>query len=760
MRLGGERQGMFASIAARTGFARVGAQHQMLARNIKRSKLILSNKILIVEDSKTINKFLKKSFEDFGYSCYQAFTLKEALSLVSDIEFDFITLDLHLPDGEGDELLESLSKKTSTKIIVLTAITDKDRRDLLFRNGVFDYFDKDSLSKKTILDIISLIKRVNDNTDTSILVIDDSVVITKSIRRLLEIRGYHVFCAGNGKDGLETLNANKIDLVIIDIELPDIRGTKLLEIIKNNPKFEMLPTLMLSSTTDAAIIGDTLKNGAADFLRKPYIAEELIRKIDFWIDYRRKGDKITHADKILSEYKKAVDNSTIVSKTDKNGFITFVNDKFCEISGYSPEELIGKPHSILRHQDMSEKAFEELWSTIKSKKIWHGVVKNKRKDKTAYIAQSTITPILDENGEIVEFISVRHDITQLEELRDELQSKLGGAERSLNETLEITAQYEIALDEANMIVKTDPNGIIMFANDKFCDISGYQISELIGKTHTLVQHPDTKKEVIRKLWGTIKQGEIYKGIIKNIRKNGLPFWIETIIKPITMDDVIIEYLQISNDVTEAISLYEELEDTQRELIYRFGEIGEARNKETGQHVKRVAEYSRLLAQKYGLSDEDSQLVFVASPMHDIGKVSIPDRVLLKPGKLDEEEFEIMKTHAEIGAKVLSGSKRKIIEASAIIASQHHEKYNGKGYPKGLKGDQIHIFGRIVAIADVFDALGSDRPYKKAWELEKILELFHKERGEHFDPLLTDIFLNNFADFIDIRDQYSDEIEEI
>ncbi|HRF56956.1 MAG TPA: response regulator [Campylobacterales bacterium] len=716
--------------------------------------------MLIVEDSKTINNFLKNSFESFGYSCYQAFTLKEALSLASGIEFDFITLDLHLPDGEGDELLESLSKKTSSKIIVLTAITDKDRRDLLFRNGVFDYFDKEALSKKTVSDIVSLIKRAEDNIDTSILVIDDSLIITKTIRRLLEIRGYCVFCTGNGKDGLKALDANKIDLIIIDIELPDIRGTKLLEIIKSDFRFEMLPALMLSSTTDPAIIGDTLKNGAADFLRKPYIAEELIRKVDFWIDYRKKSDKITRADKILSEYKKAVDNSAIVSKTDKNGLITFVNDKFCEISGYPLEELIGKPHSIVRHQDMSSKVFEELWAAIMSKKIWRGVIKNRKKDKTAYIAQSTITPILDENGEIVEFISVSYDITQLEELKDELQSKLGGIERNLNETLEITAQYEIALDEANMIVKTDPNGIIMFANDRFCEVSGYQISELIGETHAIVQHKDTKKEAVKKLWKTIKQGEIYKGAIKNRRKNGLPFWIETIIKPITMDGVIIEYLQISNDITEAISLHEELEDTQRELIYRFGEIGETRNKETGRHVKRVAEYSKLLAQKYGLSEEDSQLVFVASPMHDIGKVGIADSVLLKPSKLDDGEFEIMKTHAEIGARVLSGSKRKIIEASAIIAAQHHEKYNGKGYPKGLKGDKIHIFGRIVAIADVFDALGSDRPYKKAWGVEKILELFHKERGEHFDPLLTDIFLNNFADFLAIRNRYSDEIEEI
>lgn len=715
----------------------------------------MSNEILIVEDSKTINNFLKNSFKGFGYICRQAFTLKEALDLAPCFEFDFITLDLHLPDGEGDMLLESLSKKTTSKIIVLTAITDKDRRELLFKNCVLDYFDKETLSKKTISDIISLIGRTKDNNDASILVIDDSVVITKTIKKLLEIRGYRVFCAENGKDGLEALSSNKIDLAIIDVELPDIRGTKLLEIIKRDPKFESLPALMLSSTTDAAVIGDTLKNGAADFLRKPFIPEELVRKVDFWIDYRRKSDKVAYSDKILSEYKKAVDNSAIVSKTDKNGVITFVNDKFCEISGYTFEELIGKSHSIIKHEDMPKESYKELWEAILSKKIWHGIVKNRRKDKSTYIVQATITPILDEHGETVEFMGVTHDITQLEELRCELQSKLGGIERNLNETIEITDQYEMALDEANMIVKTDPNGIIMFANDRYCEVCGYQISELIGKTHKIVQHQDKQNETIKKLWRTIKKGEIYKGVIKNKRKNGSPFWIETTIKPITMGGVIIEYLQISNDITEAVSLHEELEDTQRELIYRFGEIGETRNKETGQHVKRVAEYSKLLAQKYGLSDEESQLVFVASPMHDIGKVGIPDSVLLKPGKLSDDEFEIMKTHAAIGARVLSGSKRKIIEASAIIASQHHEKYNGRGYPKGLKGDEIHIFGRIVAIADVFDALGSDRPYKKAWELERILELFRKERGEHFDPLLTDIFLNHIDDFLQIRDKYAD-----
>jgi len=532
-------------------------------------------------------------------------------------------------------------------------------------------------------------------------------------------------------------------------------GTLLLSQIKKEPKFKLMPILMLSATNDAGLIGDTLKNGAADFLRKPYIAEELLRKVDFWIDYRRKSDEAAHKDKLLNEYKKAVDNSTIVSKTDKHGIITFANDKFCEISGYTKDELIGKPHSIVRHPDMPKDTFRDLWGTILAKRPWNGIVKNKRKDGSSYIVQSTITPILDENCEIVEFIGVRHDVTELENIKNELQSKLGGTERDLRETLEITSQYEMAIDKANATVKTDPNGIIMFANEKFCEISGYELGELVGKTHSLVRHKDTSDHVIKELWGTIKSGKIWGGVIKNKSKSGKPFWIDCIILPIFIDGELIEYIQVANDITETMSVHEELEDTQRELIYRMGEIGETRSKETGYHVKRVAEYSKLLAKLYGFSDKESELIFIASPMHDIGKVGIPDNILLKPGKLDNDEFEIMKTHALLGGSVLAGSKREILQAAAIIAEQHHEKYDGTGYPKGLKADEIHIFARIVAIADVFDALGTTRPYKKGWDLEKILEFFHAERGKHFDPELTELFLNNFDDFVRIKEQYVD-----
>ena len=211
----------------------------------------------------------------------------------------------------------------------------------------------------------------------------------------------------------------------------------------------------------------------------------------------------------------------------------------------------------------------------------------------------------------------------------------------------------------------------------------------------------------------------------------------------------------ATDISEMMNLNEEIEKTQKEIIYTMGEIGETRSKETGNHVKRVAQYSELLALLHGLSEEEANKLKMASPMHDIGKVGIPDTILNKPGRHTAQEFGIMKTHAQLGFDMLKNSDRPIIKAAAIVAGQHHEKFNGTGYPNGLKGEEIHIYGRITALADVFDALGSKRIYKDAWELDKILELFKEEKGEHFDPKLIDLFFDNLDKFLVIRDKYSD-----
>ncbi|WP_166241633.1 DUF3369 domain-containing protein [Paenibacillus turpanensis] len=204
-----------------------------------------------------------------------------------------------------------------------------------------------------------------------------------------------------------------------------------------------------------------------------------------------------------------------------------------------------------------------------------------------------------------------------------------------------------------------------------------------------------------------------------------------------------------------IYLNEELEHTQKEIIFTLGEIVETRSKETGFHVKRVAEYSKVLAQLYGLSEEDAELLRLASPMHDVGKVGIPDHILNKPGKLTSEEFDVIRTHTTIGYSMLQHSDQKIIHAAALIALQHHEKADGSGYPNGLKLDEIHIFARITALADVFDALASERVYKKAWPMEEIIAYIREQRGKQFDPRLVDLFLEHVEQFLYIRDKYDD-----
>ncbi|BBI35432.1 DUF3369 domain-containing protein [Cohnella abietis] len=206
---------------------------------------------------------------------------------------------------------------------------------------------------------------------------------------------------------------------------------------------------------------------------------------------------------------------------------------------------------------------------------------------------------------------------------------------------------------------------------------------------------------------------------------------------------------------ENIYLNEEVENTQKEIIFTLGEIAETRSKETGNHVKRVAEYSKLLALKYGIPEEEAEIVRLASSMHDVGKVAVPDAILNKPGKLTPEEFDTIKMHTNHGYAMLNHSNRHIIKTAAIIAHQHHEKYNGQGYPNGLAGEDIHIYGRIAALADVFDALGSERVYKKAWPLEEILDYFRQESGQHFDPQLVTLFFDNLPSILNIRDQFTD-----
>ena len=200
----------------------------------------------------------------------------------------------------------------------------------------------------------------------------------------------------------------------------------------------------------------------------------------------------------------------------------------------------------------------------------------------------------------------------------------------------------------------------------------------------------------------------------------------------------------------------EVVERERETVIRLSRAAEFRDPETGAHILRMAHFSQIIARGMGLSESDQYLLLEAAPMHDIGKVGIADKILLKPGRLEPEEFEIMKRHATIGYELLQGSSSRVLQAGAEIARGHHEKFDGSGYPQGLRGEDIPIFSRIVAVADVFDALTSERPYKKAWDVEAAVDFLKAGSGSHFDPACVTAFLNAWDDVQQVRARYSEE----
>jgi response regulator RpfG family c-di-GMP phosphodiesterase len=204
-----------------------------------------------------------------------------------------------------------------------------------------------------------------------------------------------------------------------------------------------------------------------------------------------------------------------------------------------------------------------------------------------------------------------------------------------------------------------------------------------------------------------------------------------------------------------ILLTQEITDTQAELILRLGDVVESRSNEAGNHVRRMSQICHLLAQASGLPDDETAILMHAAPMHDIGKIATPDAVLLKPGKLTPDEWKIMQQHPTVGLSILDGSSRPILKAAAVIAHQHHEKFDGSGYPQGLKGHAIHRYARIVAVADVFDALSHKRCYKEAWPIQQVLEHLREVSGHHLDPLYVDVLIANIDQALEINRRWPD-----
>lgn len=455
---------------------------------------------------------------------------------------------------------------------------------------------------------------------SNILIVDDNPKnIQVAANVLKETDLFNIFFATSGEAAISQLDKKEYSLILLDINMPQLNGYQTADIIRKNAHTKLIPIIFLSANSSQESINKGFEHGGQDYITKPFQQHELIHRVkthvELFLAKKELQSEVDESHTLLEQYKEAIDISSLVSKTDINGVITYANEPFCQVSQYSLQELLGHSHGIIRHPDSPDTLYKDMWQTITQKKVWKGTIKNKAKDGTAYFVDATIIPILNHYDEIIEYISVRNDITK------QIQAK----------------------------------------------------EEIIG--------------------------------------------------------------------------------VQKEIIYTLGEMGEMRSKETGDHVNRVALYSALLARHYGLEDEEVNMLKMASPMHDIGKVAISDAILLKPGKLSDDEFIQMREHASIGYEIFKKSSHRLLQMAAIISHEHHEKWDGTGYPRGLKGTEISVCGRITAVADVFDALSNDRVYKKAWPLDDVIDFMKNERGKSFEPRLVDILLEHMNEILQIKHEH-------
>jgi len=524
-------------------------------------------KILIIEDSKSISNILLVHFSNAHLEPYQAFSLKESRELLDKYSFDYCVLDVHLPDGNGYEILSMLAKR-DIKTFMLTTEKDNQLKESSYQKGIIDFIVKDKDFFDKVRQLIDEIKQLEDNKNYNILVIEDSFVVQQQLKDLLENRNFKVFVKDSASTALDLIAKEHIDLILLDLHLKDING---LDFLNKNKHLlveqRKISIIIISGNIETNSLRDTIKAGAKDIIKKPYSYEELVLKIDMCIEDKRREKEFLSNVFLMQQYKDTIDRSAIVSKTDKRGIITYVNDEFCKISGYTKEELVGKNHNMVRHPDMAQDAFAWMWYTIKElKEPWRGEVKNRKKDGSSYWVQSIISPIMNSDGEVIEYISLRTDITQQKTITNYFENQLKISSSNFDEAINLSREYENAIINNSAIAKLELDFTIKFVNEQYLLLSKYNREEMLGKP--IIDFVDEEsltdlETIIHKL----QSGEFYQGIFKGKPKYGEPYYTKTTINPIKdTNGRIIEYLLIKNDITKLINTHLEIEYPKRDSI--------------------------------------------------------------------------------------------------------------------------------------------------------------------------------------------------
>lgn len=410
--------------------------------------------VALIDADETINHQIADRLRTAGCKVLQAFGSDEILAVLSHSP-DFIVIDPIYESYDEFKLCDYLSNADAAGIAIFSSDTNLQRREYLFSCGILEYFSKEEPIEYVVDELLHLFETIQTNTHYHVTIISSSHFSQQKFQQLILHRKYQLCFFTQiepAKDKWKQYDHELPDLLILDLKTGcDIHEiVELIRYIRLHKILEM-PIVMLFDTNEPDLFSKLYRMGVNTILSEPYSSEQLLSTITRNLDYRISKKRLKYEQNLSYQLKAMIDSSSIVSKTNPVGIITYVNPEFCRITGYTEQELIGKPHSIVRHPDMPKASFEQIWKTIQSKKIFHGIIMNRRKDGSTYYVDSTIAPLLDEDGSIIEYISIRHDVTSLIERQYEIEAQ----RRQIQNVLDAQTSLICLVDKAKGVLQAN-----------------------------------------------------------------------------------------------------------------------------------------------------------------------------------------------------------------------------------------------------------------------------------------------------------------
>jgi PAS domain S-box-containing protein/putative nucleotidyltransferase with HDIG domain len=717
--------------------------------------------ILYVEDNSNDSDLAKRELHktapniqmEIARSLTQAYQILDGVGGHSPLpdelngkHYDLVLTDLRLPDGSGMDLLAYIREKAlPLAVVILTGSGDEEVVVSALKAGADDYVVK-SGNYLTRLPLIleNALKRYRALAARSarplqVLYVEHSSMDIDLTRRHLAQHApfIHLDTLLAGAEALKQLEAQdfagKYDVLLLDYSMPGLNTLEVLKELRQVRGLD-LPVVLVTGQGNQDLALQALKLGASDYLIKsagylnqlPIVLDNVFHSVQLAREHRALEESEKRF-RLLAEH--AIDIIFRLRLNPTFGF-EYVSPAVSTITGYTPEEFYADPDLILKMVHPDDRPHLEAIIAVTVPPDQPHVLRWIRKDGSMVWTELRSRPFFDEAGQPVALEGINRDVTERMQSEERLRLLSAGIDAA-----------------ANSIVLTRADGIIQWVNPAFTALTGYQAAEVIGQDDRLLNTGRQDDEFSRRVWQTILAGRSWHGERVNQRKDGTTYAEELTITPVINEQGdTTHFITVMQDISsrkkgeeERARLFEELFRAYNATIEGWSYALDLRDRETEGHTKRVTEMAMRLARTMGYDEEQLLQVRRGALLHDIGKMAIPDRILHKEGPLNDEEWVIMRKHPVYSFELISSID--FLRPALDIPHYHHERWDGSGYPEKLKGEGIPLTARIFAVVDVWDALSFDRPYRRAWSEEKVLEYIRSQSGIQFDPHVVDVFLD-------------------